>query len=122
MRTLNGTEVNGMISREEAYAITKEAYKQCIRQMPVSECWLYGSYARGDFTDDSDVDILMTVDLPSEQLRKFRTATAQISSRISLQYGITVSITLKSTEDFSRYSTFVPYYKNVLQEGWRYAG
>ena len=111
-----------MISREEAYAITKEAYRQCIRQMPVRDCWLYGSYARGDFTDASDVDLLMTVDLPSEELRKFKAVTAQISSRLSLQYGITVSITLKSVEDFSRYSTFVPYYMNVLQEGWRYAG
>ena len=46
-----------MISREEAYAITKEAYQQCIRQMPVRDCWLYGSYARGDAAETSDIDL-----------------------------------------------------------------
>ena len=29
---------------------------------------LYGSYARGDYTKDSDIDIMILVDLPDEKL------------------------------------------------------
>ena len=32
--------------------------------------FLYGSYARGDFTDESDVDIAIIVELPPEELNK----------------------------------------------------
>lgn len=29
---------------------------------------LYGSYARGDYTPDSDIDIMLLVDLPTEEI------------------------------------------------------
>lgn len=29
---------------------------------PVSKAWLFGSFARGEQTDDSDVDLLVTLD------------------------------------------------------------
>ena len=32
---------------------------------------LYGSYARGDYTEDSDVDIMILVDLPDEKLDSY---------------------------------------------------
>ena len=110
-----------MISREEAYAVTGEAFEKCSRHMPVTTCWLYGSYARGDFSEESDADILMTLDAPAEQLGAYRLEAAKISSGLSLSYGVTVSITLKTVKDFERYSTYVPYYMNVLSEGWQYA-
>lgn len=32
---------------------------------------LYGSYARGDYTPDSDIDIMLLVDLPTEEIEKY---------------------------------------------------
>ena len=32
---------------------------------------LYGSYARGDFTEDSDVDLMILVDLNEEETGQF---------------------------------------------------
>ena len=32
---------------------------------------LYGSYARGDYTVDSDIDIMILVDLPDEGMDKY---------------------------------------------------
>ena len=32
---------------------------------------LYGSYARGDYTEDSDIDIMILVDLPNEKLDSY---------------------------------------------------
>ena len=31
---------------------------------------LYGSYARGDYDDESDIDVMLMVDMTPEELRK----------------------------------------------------
>lgn len=33
---------------------------------------LYGSYARGDFNSDSDIDIMILVDLPDIEIEQYR--------------------------------------------------
>ena len=111
-----------MVPLEKAKLIQKEAYELCAVQMPVKACWLYGSYARGDQDDQSDVDILITVNAQEEQLRGLRRTVAIINSRLSLKYDVTVSITLKSAASFDRYAEYVPYYQNVRREGLIYAG
>ena len=39
-----------------------------------------------------------------------------------LDESITVSVTVKPLEQFRRYQTALPYYRNVVREGIRYAG
>lgn len=41
---------------------------------------------------------------------------------MSLEHDITVSVTVKPLEQFRRYQTALPYYRNVVREGIRYAG
>ena len=82
---------------------------------------LYGSYARGDFDEESDVDILLTVDAEPEEVSFRRRDISAVSSDLSLKYDVTVSVTVKPTEQFYKYSEVLPYYRNVLKEGIRYA-
>ena len=53
--------------------------------------------------------------------RKREIAT-KVTSRLSLEHDITVSVTVKPLEQFRRYQTALPYYRNVVREGIRYAG
>ena len=46
---------------------------------------------------------------------------AMIASDLSLEHDITVSVAVKSLPQFQRYAEILPYYKNVLSEGIRYA-
>ena len=39
---------------------------------------LYGSYARGDFTQESDVDIMVLVDLPADKMDEYSDALAEV--------------------------------------------
>ncbi len=81
---------------------------------------LYGSYARGDFTPESDVDIFLTVDATPEDLSVYRSAVAAVDSALSLAYDVTVSTAVQSDAVFRQYSGILPFYRNVIREGIPY--
>jgi predicted nucleotidyltransferase len=76
---------------------------------------LFGSYARGDQREDSDVDYLVV--LNDEEIRTFKEISnlSPITFELSLQYGIAVSAipVLKSSLEQS----WSPLYHNVLNDG-----
>ena len=112
-----------MCTQSEAVQIFREAYLACSKALngKVTNGYLYGSYARGDFHEDSDIDILLTVDMTAEELMKYRHAVSVINSDLSMEHDVTVSVTVKPLEQFTRYADTLPYYKNVLKEGIAYA-
>ena len=84
------------------------------------DVYLYGSYARGDYDEESDIDILLTLNLTDKQIKKYNNALCHIASELSLKYDITVSITTDPIKTFYKYTEFIPFYKNVLNEGINY--
>lgn len=113
-----------MCTQNQAISILSQAYKMCsgIFADKLNDAYLYGSYARGDYDEGSDVDILVTVDMEPEALAAVRRKVSAINSELSLEHDVTVSITAKPLEQFRRYSDILPYYQNVIKEGIRYAG
>ena len=69
---------------------------------------LYGSYARGDYHTDSDVDVVAIV-----QLKK----VWDFSCELELEYDTILSPTVIPYEEFKQYQTILPYYRNISQEG-----
>lgn len=110
-----------MCTQNDAIKIMHETRKMCNELFPVKEAYLYGSYARGDFHPQSDVDILITADLLPEDISKYRREIALITSELSLENDVTVSVTVKPDEQFRRFSEAMPFYRNVKIEGIRYA-
>ena len=112
-----------MCTRNQAFEILKIVYHACdpILGHSIHDAILYGSYARGDFTAESDIDILLTADLTQEQISEKRRAIAALSSDLSLNHDVTVSIQIVPLAQFLRYADFLPFYQYVLREGIRYA-
>ena len=110
-----------MCTQSQALTILGEVYQQCNQRFPcqIKDAYLYGSYARGDYHAESDVDILLTVD--SEDIAPLRKIVAGVSSSLSLEHDVTVSVSLKPAAQFHRYSESMPFYRDVLKEGIRYA-
>ena len=108
--------------QSETIDILNEAFRQCQNIFPceIRDAYLYGSYARGDYDNESDVDILLTVDLEPTEISRYRNQIAAISSDLSLEHDVTVSIAVKSFDHFHWYSSVLPFYKNVLTEGISY--
>lgn len=49
---------------------------------------LYGSYARGDYTPESDVDIMILVDLPDDELYQYADELAEVGFEYNVAHDI----------------------------------
>ena len=78
---------------------------------------LYGSYARGDYNKQSDVDIMILTDLSFEEIEEYRDRISDIAYDIELDTGIILSPVIKYIEKYNSRISFVPFYKNVEKEG-----
>ena len=78
---------------------------------------LYGSYARGDYDSESDIDIMVLADVNTAELPKLKDKICQISSDVSLDNDITVSVFLKDRAFFDSHINILPFYKNIVSEG-----
>lgn len=78
---------------------------------------LYGSYARGDNIEESDIDIMIILDCDMREIRTLRSLTAEMASDISLEQEVFLSVLLRDMEDFENGLTFLPFYQNIEREG-----
>jgi len=75
---------------------------------------LYGSKARGDATEDSDIDILVVL----KNIQNFsleRKKVKEISWRLSYKYDLLLSIIIRSEQEYMRKDT--PLLINIEKEG-----
>ena len=78
---------------------------------------LYGSYARGNYQKDSDIDIVAIVEGERESLQKGLKNVWDISSDLELEYGTIVSPTVIPFVEYENYKNDLPYYRNIENEG-----
>jgi predicted nucleotidyltransferase len=78
---------------------------------------LFGSYARGDFDDESDIDIMIIVDMDARELSPYKYEFAHFGTALDLEYEIFHSFTLQDKKTFEYWKDIIPFYKNVLAEG-----
>ena len=78
---------------------------------------LYGSYARGDAAEGSDIDIMILVDMPQGELTNFRCSWNSFGTEVDLNYNVLLSFKLQETAKFYAWKDIVPFYRNVYEEG-----
>ncbi|MBE5884555.1 MAG: nucleotidyltransferase domain-containing protein [Lachnospiraceae bacterium] len=83
----------------------------------IVEIVLYGSYARCDYTEDSDIDIVAVVRGSRLDLQEKLKAVWDVSAEIGLENDIIVSPTVIPYDEFMRYKQTLPYYRNIAEEG-----
>jgi len=78
---------------------------------------LYGSYARGDFNSDSDIDIMLLVDLSDEEIEAFSDKLSELGYEYNVNSGIWMMPIVKNIEHFKHWVAAYPFYSNVQKEG-----
>ena len=108
-----------MCTETQLSRITK-AMVECYRVVygdDIVEIVLYGSYARGDYTEDSDIDIAAVVHGSREELQEKLKAVWDVSAELGVENDIIVSPTVIPYEEFMKYKQTLPYYRNIAEEG-----
>ncbi len=78
---------------------------------------VYGSYARGDYCENSDVDIMILVNITENEIKRISSAIYDMAYDIELEKGIHISVIIKNEEQFEYWVDTLPFYRNVSQEG-----
>ena len=78
---------------------------------------LYGSYARGDFTKDSDVDIMILLNLTDEEIKGYRHKLSEYTYDFYMMHDLDIKPIAKSIENFMKWVDNYPFYANVNKEG-----
>lgn len=78
---------------------------------------LYGSYARGDYNKNSDIDIMFLTDLDFKEIEEYRDKISDIAFDIELEHGVIISPIIKNIDKYNARINIVPFYSNVQREG-----
>ena len=82
---------------------------------------LYGSYARGDFDEDSDIDFAAIVKEDTLDISKKRNQVWDDTVRMDLELDVITSPMVISSKIFEEYKNEGGYYENIFKEGKRLA-
>ena len=83
----------------------------------IKDIILFGSYARGDFDDESDVDIFLLLDIPENEAWKYRNSIVEATSDISLEYDVLISPVVEPFVRYQKYKDVIPFLQNIRNEG-----
>ena len=83
---------------------------------------MYGSYARGDFNLESDVDIMILLNCNQKEITQSRKEISRVASRIGLKNDIMISLLARNCDDFENEMEYQPFYQNIEREGLRIYG
>lgn len=76
--------------------------------------YLYGSYARGDYREGSDVDVMILLKNYKDYWKEYRRSSDYVSD-ISLEYDVTVSYILSKETQWNKADK--PVLRNIRREG-----
>lgn len=78
---------------------------------------LYGSYARGDYRENSDIDVMILTDLVDDELIEYRDRLWDLAYDIELENNVILSPMVKNIDKFNYWLEALPFYMNVQKEG-----
>ena len=94
--------------------------KRCYEQVygdNIVEIYLYGSYARGDYNAESDIDFAAVVKGERLDLQRKLKAMWDIAADLGMERDAVISPMVIPYSEFIKYKDELPYYRNIIREG-----
>ena len=80
---------------------------------------VYGSYARGDYSELSDIDVMLLVSLGEEEIKEISDQISDLAFDFMMKYGVDISPVITNIDHFNYWVDNLPYYRNIRDEGVR---
>lgn len=90
---------------------------EAVSDSHVKKIILYGSYARGDFKLDSDIDVVVLVDLDDLFMKAYEDKIIDITYDFNYEHGTDIMPVIQNIEHFEYWKNAYMFYKNVETEG-----
>ena len=97
-----------------------ERYKEAVSQIlgeRLKRIILYGSYARGDFKQDSDMDIMILADIQPEEISNLADRIYDITYDFEMQYGVEINPSIQCMRTYEQWKNVYPFFMNIEKEG-----
>ena len=104
------------LSLENIVVLIKAGYRK-IYGDDIMDIYLYGSYSRGDYDNESDIDFVAIVKGERLDLQRKLKKMWELSTDLSLKNDVIISPTVIPYNEFIKYQSTLPYYRNILKEG-----
>ena len=78
---------------------------------------LYGSYARGDFHEGSDIDVMILVDLDDSGIKQFSGRLSDETYDINYDRDVMIMPIVQNIDFFNKWVRAYPFFNNVNNEG-----
>ena len=95
-------------SVEGISAIVKDDLKKII---------MFGSHARGDYTDESDIDIAVLINKTRKDIDVYKDKLIELSTDIDLRNYVVVNFLCVPNDEFNEKKSYYPIYANIDKEG-----
>lgn len=107
---LNDEIINNV--KKEAACLVSE-----LMQEDLVEVILYGSCARGDYMEDSDIDIALITKCDRMEAKKYTDALAGIAAALAMKYFAVVNFVCIPRDEYFEKKSWYEYFRNIHREG-----
>lgn len=97
-----------------------EKYRKVIVQIlgnQLNKIVLYGSYARGDFKQDSDIDFMILADIQPEEISGYADRIYNVTYDFEMQYGIEINPSVQCVQIYEQWKNVYPFFMNIEKDG-----
>ncbi|MCM1385705.1 MAG: nucleotidyltransferase domain-containing protein [Bacillus sp. (in: Bacteria)] len=101
-------------------SVLLERYREAVTQIlgkQLSGIILYGSYARGDFKKDSDIDIMILADVLPEEVSSYADKIYDITYDFEIKYGMEINPSIQSVNIYEQWKNVYPFFMNIEKDG-----
>ena len=107
------------MTQAEVFHILGE-YKSQMKQMlsvNLEKIILFGSYARGDYHEDSDIDLMILLHIPGEEICNYTDGIYEKTYDIEEKYSVEINPCIQSSEVYMKWKKVYPFFVNIEKEG-----
>ena len=91
---------------------TKKIFKNNLSRLIV-----YGSYARGDYKDNSDIDIMILTPLSKKEIEQIENHIFDLAFDLEIKSGIVINPVIENETHYKYWLGALPFYDNIEKEG-----
>ena len=108
-----------VLSEESLYCITSQIVLEAKRLLAdkLDKVILYGSYARGDYDDASDIDIMVLAHVTEAEEKHVSAVLFELIYQLNWDYDTLISLSVRDSATFYRWLDDLPFYQNVIRDG-----